>query len=119
MSYLPVWGALTDKGPLSQKELAQIAGVEQPTMAETLERMERAKLIRRQPNPNDKRASLISLTRRGRARFPKAMALLLEGEREATMGLSAGELVLLRELLARVVGNLEARVARATKRQMR
>ena len=109
MSYLPVLRALADGRPHSQKQLAQIAGVEQPSMAETLARMERDEMVQREPNPNDKRATLISLTRRSRARFPKAMASLLEGEREAMEALSETEQVLLRGLLERVVKSLEAR----------
>jgi MarR family transcriptional regulator for hemolysin len=108
MSYLPVLRALAPGRPLSQTELAKVAGVEQPSMAETLARMERDGVVQREPNPKDKRGTLISLTRRSNTRFPKAMAALAEGELEATAGLSDAEKVLLRELLQRVVGNLEA-----------
>ena len=109
-SYVTVLRALADGTPQSQKELAQAAGVEQPSMAETLLRMERAELVQREPNPDDRRETLVSLTRRSRARLPKAMASLIEGERDATAGLSDAESALLRELLKRVVRNLEARV---------
>lgn len=59
---LPVFFALGDGAELSQKALTQIAAIEQPTMAETLSRMERDGLVRRRPDPNDKRSMLISLT---------------------------------------------------------
>jgi len=107
LSYLPVLRALSPGRPLSQKELAQIAGVEQPTMVETIARMERDGIVQRKPNPDDKRGKLVSLTRTSRARFPKARAAILEGEREATAGLSDDEKALLRGLLQRVVSNLE------------
>ena len=110
MSYLPVLRALADGRPHSQKELAQIAGVEQPSMAETLVRMERDAMVQRVQNPDDKRATLISLTRRSRTRFPKAMASLLEGERGSLEALSETEQVLLRELLERVARSLEAKL---------
>src|SRR6185312_17549941 len=70
MGQLPVLIALEDGGALPQKELAQIARVEQPTMAEMLARMERDGVIEREPNPEDKRGSLTSLTRSARARLP-------------------------------------------------
>ena len=109
MSYLPVLRALAMTGrPLSQMELAQAAGVEQPTMAETLVRMVRDGLVEREPNPDDRRGTLISLTRRSRSRFPKARAVLVEGEHEAMAGLSEAEKALLLDLLKRVVRNLEA-----------
>jgi DNA-binding MarR family transcriptional regulator len=109
MSYLPVLRALAMAGrPLSQTELAQAAGVEQSTMAETLARMVRDGLVEREPNPDDGRGTLISLTRRSRSRFPKARAVLVEGERAAMAGLSDVEKALLLDLLRRVVRNLEA-----------
>jgi len=107
MSHLPVLVALEEGGPLSQKELAQRARVEQPSMAEALVRMERDGVIERAPNPDDRRATLISLTRKARARVPKAKEALTLGEHEATAGLTKEEKVLLLELLRRVVANLE------------
>src|SRR4051812_34852922 len=62
MSQLPVLVALEADGPLAQKELAQRAHVEQPTMAEMLARMERDGIVERAPNPDDRRASLVSLS---------------------------------------------------------
>jgi len=106
MSYLPVVRALAQGGAQSQKELARIARVEQPTMAEMLGRMERAGLVQREMNPDDKRGSLTSLTRRTRARFHRAAKALKEGESEAMAGFSEAEKVLFRNFLERVVRNL-------------
>ena len=108
MSHLPVLRALAGGGSLSQTELAQAARVEQPTMAETLVRMVRDGVAQREPNPNDKRGTLVSLTRRSRARLSKARAALLQADREAMAGLTNAEKALLRQLLERVVANLES-----------
>jgi MarR family transcriptional regulator for hemolysin len=109
MSYLPVLRALAYAGrPLSQTELAQRVGVEQPSMAETLVRMVRDGLVQREPNAEDKRSTVITLTRLSRARFPKARAVIIEAEGEAMAGLSDGEKAVLRDLLRRVCANLEA-----------
>lgn len=108
MSQLPVLIALEEDGALPQKELALRARVEQPTMAEMLARMERDGVVERRPNPDDKRGSLASLTRRSKARLPKAKAALVQGEKDALAGFSAEEKELLLGLLRRVVGNLEA-----------
>jgi DNA-binding MarR family transcriptional regulator len=59
---LPVFFALGRGGALSQKSLAEVAAIEQPTMAATLSRMERDGLVQRKPDPQDKRSALISLT---------------------------------------------------------
>jgi DNA-binding MarR family transcriptional regulator len=107
ISYLPVLRALAEGGSLSQKDLARLARVEQPTMAEMLARMEHDGLVSREPNPDDKRGSLTSLTRSARTRFPKARETLMEGEREAMAGFSDEEKALLLELLQRVVKNLD------------
>lgn len=61
-AYMPVLFALADGSRLTQKELARRAAVEQPTMAATLNRMERDGMIVRQPDPGDKRSALVALT---------------------------------------------------------
>jgi len=61
-AYMPVVFALANGGALSQKELAQRAAVEQPTMAATLNRMERDAMILRRPDPADGRSALVALT---------------------------------------------------------
>jgi MarR family transcriptional regulator for hemolysin len=108
MSYLPVLRALAQAGrPLSQTELAQRVGVEQPSMAETLVRMVRDGLVEREPHAEDKRSTVITLTRLSRARFPKARAAIIAAEGEAMAGLSDGEKALLLDLLKRVCANLD------------
>ena len=108
MGQMPVLLALEEAGPLPQKELAQRARVEQPTMAEMLARMERDGIIEREPDPNDKRASLTSLTRRSRSRLPKAKAAMMQGEHDALAGFTEHEKQALRAFLLRVTENLEA-----------
>ena len=107
MSYLPVLRALKGGTALSQTKLAQIAAVEQPSMAETLRRMERDDLVQREPNPQDRRGSLVSVKRQTRTRWPRAMAALIECDRQAMAGLSDAEQIVLRDLLMRVVKNLD------------
>eukprot|EP01035_Chromulina_nebulosa_P030725 gene30725-40857_t len=59
---LPVLVSLKKSKALSQAELARIAQVEQPSMAQLLARMERDGLVERVDDPQDKRSRLISLT---------------------------------------------------------
>ena len=105
---LPVLTALRDGAKLSQGELARWARVEQPTMAQLLSRMERDKIVRREPNPSDRRASLISLTEDARARLPEGRAILEQGNKDMTAGLSEAEVATLVSLLERVLANVEA-----------
>ncbi len=105
---LPVLTALKDGARLSQTELARWAKVEQPTMAQLLARMERDGIIRREPDPRDRRSFLISLTDEAIAKLPAGRAILLQGNRDATRGLSPEEVETLVDLLSRVLANVEA-----------
>jgi MarR family transcriptional regulator, transcriptional regulator for hemolysin len=108
-AYLPVAMALSEDGPCQQKDLARRAHVEQATMAALLARMERDGLIERSPHPTDKRASLISLTAKARARLPEVKALLQRGADQAAGGFSDAERATFIGMLQRVVANLDAR----------
>lgn len=105
---LPVLTALKDGARLSQTELAAWAKVEQPTMAQLLARMERDGIIRREPDPTDRRSSLISLTDTARAKLPAGRAILQRGNKDATRGMTADEVKMLIALLGRVLANVEA-----------
>jgi MarR family transcriptional regulator for hemolysin len=105
---LPVLAALKDGERLSQTELARLAKVEQPTMAQMLARMERDALVKREPGPRDRRSSLISLTKAALARLPAGRAVLRQGNADMTEGLSAEEIDTLVSLLKRVLANIEA-----------
>ena len=61
-AHMPVLLALQGGVALTQKALASDANVEQPTMAATLNRMQRDGLIERHLNPEDGRSMLVRLT---------------------------------------------------------
>ncbi len=104
---LPVLTALKDGACRSQTELARLAKVEQPSMAQLLARMERDGLIRREPDPADRRSSLVSLTEVAEARLPAGRAILRQANREMTEGLTKAEVGTLVDLLRRVLTNVE------------
>lgn len=105
---LPVLSALAGRKRMSQIELARWAKVEQPSMAQLLTRMERDGLVRREPDPSDRRSSMISLTKEAQARLPAAREILRQGNKDAMLGLSAEEVETLLGLLRRVLANIEA-----------
>jgi MarR family transcriptional regulator for hemolysin len=106
-AYLPVVVALKENGRLTQKELAEHAKVEQPTMAALLARMERDGLIARELNAKDKRSSWISLSAKAKSRLPGAMKQLAGVVELATSGLSRCECATLMAILRRMASNLE------------
>jgi MarR family transcriptional regulator for hemolysin len=103
---IPVFVALKDGSRLTQKELARLAGVEQPSMAQLLARMKRDGLIRREADPADKRSSLISLTDFAFGKLAPGRAVLAQGNRDALTGFEDQDVEKLVELLGRVLANL-------------
>jgi MarR family transcriptional regulator, transcriptional regulator for hemolysin len=108
---IPVLYVLKDGAALTQKELARLVRIEQPTMAQLLTRMERDGLIRRTDNPDDKRSSLISLTPLALKKLPQAKTILSEGNKAALKGFTDREIATLSKLLLRVVKNLDPEIA--------
>lgn len=87
----------------SQRELAAAVGVTEQTMSRILERMERIGYVSRVAHSGDRRRHVISLTEAGRAIAAEA-ADLAPAEALTTRGLTADQVVQLRELLALMVG---------------
>jgi MarR family transcriptional regulator for hemolysin len=114
VAQLPVLIALKDGSALTQKELARLAQIEQPTMALLLDRMERDGLIRRAAHETDKRSSLIRLTPLALKQLPRAKSILLQGNKTALRGFTDDEISMLIQLLLRVLQNLDAVMIRGT-----
>lgn len=64
-AYIGVLFALWTEKRLRPSELARRAGLEPSSMTGLLDRMERANLVKRTPDPRDRRASRIELTTAG------------------------------------------------------
>lgn len=108
MAYMPVVGALEENGTLLQKQLAEHAHVEQPTMAALINRMDRDGLIVRREDPHDKRSMRLSLSAKAIKRLPEAKARLQEIADAAMEDFSESEKAVLLTLLRRLVVTLEA-----------
>lgn len=108
--HLPVLTALMSAEALSQKELTEHAGIEQPTMAATLSRMERDKIIERRVDPNDRRSSLFSLapSTRDKAETIKTVTASINGTSLAH--LAADDRAKFRTLLLEVIDAMEQAV---------
>ena len=101
--YLPVFFALARGEALTQAALVKIVGIEQPTMAATLTRMERDGLVRRQPDPNDRRSALVTLTPLALGKLPAIEAAINAVNAAALAPLSGGERRQFLKLLATVI----------------
>jgi DNA-binding MarR family transcriptional regulator len=72
-------------------------------MTNRLDRLEEMGLIRRLPDPNDRRGRLVELTPKGRALVDKAVVEHLANEQRLLSGLSAAERTRLAELLRKLL----------------
>ena len=104
---MPVFLALQDGVAMTQTALARQASVEQPTMANTLARMERDGLIERTPDPDDKRSALVRLSELGRARADQALSAASEVNGIASGALSEDELKLYLSFVRRIISELD------------
>jgi len=96
---LESWGfdvlsALRRQGPpfqLTPGELLRTTLVTSGTMTNRIDRLAAADLVRREPDPRDKRGVLVTLTDQGQAQVDAALAGLLRRERLLLAGLDTGE----------------------------
>ena len=105
----PVLLALWERDGQSQKALVGITDVEQATMANTLARMERDGLIRREADPQDNRSRLVFLTEHARALEPEATAAAEAINERACAGLSPSERDLMLSAMRVLIATLSAK----------
>jgi MarR family transcriptional regulator for hemolysin len=110
MSQVPVLVTLKKAGALSQAELARLSGVEQSSMAQLLNRMERDGLVERVADPSDRRSRLISLTDAAIQQLPLGKSVMDAVSRQALTGFSKEEKEQLALLLLRVNVNLDSAI---------
>ncbi|MGH6988697.1 MAG: MarR family winged helix-turn-helix transcriptional regulator [Stellaceae bacterium] len=110
-AHLPVINALAVNKALSQKALAEIAAIEQPTMAATLARMARDGIVERRPDPADRRSALLSLTPATKAKLPAIRRAVAAVNRDALSGLPLDQRVLFRAQLETMIRAMDRRIA--------
>ena len=76
-------------------------------MTNRLDRLERAGLIRRNPNPDDRRGTLVSMTEQGLALIDRLVPLHVENEARMLSALSREEQEMLGRLLGKLLDGLE------------
>ncbi len=92
---------------LSQIEVANRMKIERASLTIMLNTVEKAGLIKRKIDAQDRRKQLISLTRKGRALQSVLVPIGTSVNEIALIGLSHREISTLRSLLQRVVDNLD------------
>ena len=93
---------------MSAGDLSKILALSSGAMTNRLDRMERAGLVRRVPDPRDRRGVLVELTEAGKERIDAAVTDQATKEIDSLSPLSAKELATLNQLLRKVLTSLES-----------
>lgn len=103
----PALVMLYQKDGLTQAELCKLINVEQPTMANTLNRMERDGLIKRIADPDDKRRSRIHLTDQAKGFKDALMEKARAVPHQALESLSSSDQDKAFNLIGQMIDNLQ------------
>jgi DNA-binding MarR family transcriptional regulator len=94
---------------LTPTELAKHKMMTSGGMTAAIDRLERKGFVARLPNPADRRGSLVRLTEAGKDVIDQAMTLHVATEEGLVAPLDAGERIVLRRLLRKLLRDLDAR----------
>jgi DNA-binding MarR family transcriptional regulator len=111
-----VLSALRRQGPpfqLTPGTLLRATLVTSGTMTNRIDRLAAADLVRREPDPRDKRGVLVTLTDRGLARVDAALEDLLGRERALLAGLDGGQRQHLAGLMRILLAPFDAELSRS------
>ncbi len=97
---------LWERDGRSQSDLSDATFRDRPTMSRILDVLEKGGLVERRTDPDDARARIIHLTRRGRDLEKKLVPLVEEIVRDMTRGIAHEDLVTTRATLKRMFDNL-------------
>ena len=87
---------------LTASRLAKATGLSSGAMTNRIDRLEERALVRRRPDPDDRRGVIVALTRSGRATIEQAVQLRLDAADDSLSMLSATEKRRLAGLLRKV-----------------
>ena len=91
--------------PETQRELAKAVGIQGATMTHHLDALEKAGLVTRSRDPENRRVQRVELTAEGDAAFHRLRKVAMKFDRRLREGLSEKELGQLSELLDRLAAN--------------
>ncbi|GAA2245098.1 hypothetical protein GCM10010401_17980 [Rarobacter faecitabidus] len=101
--------------PITQKELGYLLGIRSQSLGELLTKLEDADQVKRSPNPQDKRTTIVEITDSGRDAVSNQAEIFDE---DTTFGLESAELDTLIGLLDKLIGNIEGSVPGGVDRRL-
>ncbi len=102
-------------GDYTQKELAEMIGLDKTTMVVTIDELERAGFADRVPSTTDRRARIIRVTTAGRHVVAKGEKVVAEIQKDVLASLPPGEGEALLETLEKLVNGRLATPARCSR----
>jgi MarR family transcriptional regulator for hemolysin len=106
---LPTWlilVSLKSRSWRTQRELAEALGIEGPTLTHHLAGLERAGLVRRTRDADNRRVQRVELTEAGDAAFHRLRRAASSFDQRLRSGLDDSDIEQLRELLAQLLSNV-------------
>jgi DNA-binding MarR family transcriptional regulator len=95
--------SIAGAGAASQQQIAERLGIDRTTMVARIDALEAKGIVSRQPDPDDRRRNVVTLTKPGQRTVAAATAASDKAERDFLSGLSAAEVTQLRHLLVQIV----------------
>lgn len=99
---LRILDLLADRGPIGQRELAELMGVDHSVLVGLLNPLENSRLIKRERDTTDRRKHLVSISSAGQRRLTRADQAFRDAEDAFLAPLAANEREQLHALLARL-----------------
>jgi len=100
--------AISRRGPLTQKELAEELEIETPTLVRVLDGMARQNLIVRTEDENDRRAKRIAMTEAGRAAYDRMHVLATDLRAQIAAEISSDDIEIALSVVRRLTRNLQS-----------
>ena len=91
----------------TQSALADAVGLRGATLIHHLDALEKAGLVTRTRNRENRRLQAVSITREGRALFDQLLTRVIAYDEQLRAGLKPGEEAVLRKALSRMAGNFD------------
>ncbi|MGQ8631018.1 MarR family winged helix-turn-helix transcriptional regulator [Agrobacterium sp. DKPNP3] len=92
---------------LTPTDLYEAAMISSGSMTNRIDRLEKAQLVQRQPNPSDKRGTLVALTPQGLALIDRAVEAHVVNQEAVLAGLTKSERAELSALLEKLLGHVQ------------
>jgi DNA-binding MarR family transcriptional regulator len=101
--------AIADRYPVSQGEIARAMNVDRTTMVALIDDLQGKGLVRRRPDPEDRRKNAVELTDAGRDTTRRAAGAVERTEGDFLSPLSAAEAAQFKRILRALLGDPERR----------